>query len=135
MTSRPRREPLSGVGDDTGSIVRLYTLTDGRTRPRHRLSLQTVLGPGRRQPGPGLSAESKQIVALCRQRRRPLVELAGTSGLHVTAVKILVSDLIDAGALKVPVPETPGDRSEIQLLESLSAHLKTKFPDAVAKAG
>ncbi|WP_405537525.1 DUF742 domain-containing protein [Streptomyces sp. NBC_00075] len=135
MTSRPRQEPLSRAGDDTGSIVRLYTVTDGRTRPRHHLNLQTVLGPGRRRPGPGLSAESAQIVALCRQRPCPLAELAGTTGLHVTAVKVLVSDLIDAGALKVPVPEAPGDRSEIQLLESLSAHLKIKYPDAVAKAG
>ncbi len=79
--------------------------------------------------------ESAQIVALCQQRRRPLAELAGTTGLHVTAVKILVSDLIDAGALKVPVPEAPGDRSDIQLLESLSAFIKTRYPDAVAKAG
>ncbi|MEW2117670.1 DUF742 domain-containing protein [Streptomyces sp. NPDC005474] len=123
------------MSDDTASMVRLYSLTDGRTRPRHHLSLQTVLGPGRRQPGPGLSMESAQIVALCRQRRRPLVELAGTIGLHVTAVKILVSDLIDAGALMVPVPEAPSGRSDVQLLESLSAFLKTKYPDAVAKAG
>ncbi|MEH0415921.1 DUF742 domain-containing protein [Streptomyces sp. B21-083] len=135
MTSRPRQEPLSGAGDDTASIVRLFTLTDGRTRPRHHLNLQTVLGPGRRRPAPGLSAESAKIIALCRQRQCPLAEVAGITGLHVTAVKILVSDLIDAGALMVPVPQTPGDRSDIQLLESLSAFLRTKFPDAVAKAG
>lgn len=93
--------------DDTATIVRLYAVTDGRTRARHHLSLHTVLGPGRRPPRPGLFEESARIVELCAQRHRPLTELAGTLALPVTAVSVLVSDLIDAGALALPVPAAP----------------------------
>ncbi|WP_259334109.1 DUF742 domain-containing protein [Streptomyces umbrinus] len=120
--------------DETASIVRLYAVTDGRTRARHTLSLHTVLGPGRRSPR-GLSEESSRIVDLCRQRQCPLAEVAGTLGLHVTSVTVLVSDLIDAGALTVPVPDAPGAGSEVQKLHALSAGLKRKWPNSSAKAG
>lgn len=131
MTSRPRPVPLP---QETAGIVRLYTLTDGRTRARHTLSLHTVLTRGPRTPR-GLPEESRHILALCRQRSRPLVELAGILGLHVTAVSVLVSDLIDAGALSLPVTEVPGEDREVQLLTRLTAALKTRFPQAQAKAG
>ncbi|MEV7388891.1 DUF742 domain-containing protein [Streptomyces sp. NPDC091215] len=131
MTSRPG--PDVSV-DDTDSIARLFALTDGRTRPRHSLSMHTVLGPGPRSPR-GVPDESVRIIALCRQRSRPLVELAGVLGLHVTAVSVLVSDLIDAGALSLPIPETPGQDRDTQTLLALSAALKRRFPQATAKAG
>jgi hypothetical protein len=131
MTSRPGPNvPL----DDTDSIARLYALTDGRTRPRHTLSMHTVLGAGPRSPQ-GVPDESVRIIALCRQRSRPLVELAGTLGLHVAAVSVLVSDLIDAGALRLPIPETPGQDRETQTLLALSAALRRQWPQATAKAG
>ncbi|MFE1289656.1 DUF742 domain-containing protein [Streptomyces sp. NPDC058751] len=129
--------PRSGPGsatDETDSIVRLYAVTDGRTRARHRLSMHTVLGPGPRSPQ-DLSEESVQIVVLCRERTRPLVELAGTLDLHVAAVTVLVSDLIDAGALSLPVPDVPGQDRDVQTLFALSAALKRRFPNATAKAG
>ncbi|MER6187690.1 DUF742 domain-containing protein [Streptomyces sp. NPDC001652] len=131
MTSRPSPVPLA---KETAGIVRLYTLTDGRTQPRHTLRLDTVLARGPRTPR-GLPEESKHIVALCQERNRPLVELAGILGLHVTAVSVLVSDLIDAGALSLPVTEVPGEDREAQLLTRLTAALKTRFPQAVTKAG
>lgn len=131
MNSRP------GPGtspDETASIVRLYAVTDGRTRPRHTLSMQTVLGPGPRTPQ-DLAEESMTIMALCRERSRPLVELAGMLGLHVAAVTVLVSDLIDACALSLPMPEAPGEQHEVQKLAALNAALKRAWPNASAKAG
>ncbi|MEU5335581.1 DUF742 domain-containing protein [Streptomyces asoensis] len=137
MTRPAHRGALpAGVVDDRASIVRLYAITDGRTRPRHALSLHTVLGPGRRRPHPGVGEESTQIIDLCRQRRRPLAELAGTTGLHVAAVRVLVSDLIDAGSLTVPVPDMPdGADPSLQMLFAVSAGLRRKYPNAAAKAG
>ncbi|OQR63365.1 hypothetical protein B6E66_13500 [Streptomyces maremycinicus] len=135
--NRPDNAPLPAeAADETASIVRLYAVTDGRTRPRHTLSLHTVLGPGHRTPRPGLAEESAQIIALCRQRRRPLAELAGTVGLHVAAARVLASDLIDAGALTVPVPDVAsGQGPDVQMLHAVAAALRLKFPDAAAKAG
>ncbi|KUO04802.1 DUF742 domain-containing protein [Streptomyces caeruleatus] len=121
--------------DDTATIVRLYAVTDGRTRARHHLALHTVLGPGRRSPRPGLAEESVRIVELCGQRHRPLAELAGTLALPVTAVSVLVSDLIDAGALAFPIPDRRSEDSDLQLLHAITAGLKRRHPNATAKAG
>ncbi|MCX4761927.1 DUF742 domain-containing protein [Streptomyces sp. NBC_01275] len=133
MNSRSGPDSLA-ASDETAGIVRLYAVTDGRTRARHRLSMHTVLGPGRRPPR-SMPEESVQIVELCRQHRRPLAELAGTLSLHVAAVTVLVSDLIDAGALKVHVPVAPGENRDVQTLMAVSAGLKRRWPGAEAKAG
>jgi hypothetical protein len=67
-----------------------------------------------------------------------VTELAGRLGRPVTAVKVLVSDLLDADALVVPVTapyaaSTDADaRPSSQLLAALSAGLKRKWPDAIA---
>lgn len=136
MNSPTGQESLKAQAlDDTATIVRLYAVTDGRTRARHHLSLHTVLGPGRRPPRPGLSEESARIVELCAERHRPLAELAGTLALPVTAVSVLVSDLIDAQALALPIPDRRSAGSDLQLLQAISAGLMRRHPNATAKAG
>ncbi|MFJ8158399.1 DUF742 domain-containing protein [Streptomyces sp. NPDC094468] len=128
-----------GRAAEDSAFVRTYTLTRGRTRPRHLLSLETVLDAGPGRPGPAQAEECEQILTLCRARRRSVVELAGRLGRPVTAVKVLVSDLLDADALVVPVAApyaasgTDTDAGpSTQLLAALSAGLKRKWPDAVA---
>ncbi|MFE9880706.1 DUF742 domain-containing protein [Streptomyces sp. NPDC005784] len=123
------------AGDST--FVRTYTLTRGRTKPRHLLGLETVLDAGPGRPGPGQAEECADILTLCRERRRSVTELAGRLGRPVTAVKILVSDLLDADALVVPVtsPYAASDADagpSTQLLAALSAGLKRKWPNAIA---
>ncbi|MER6847694.1 DUF742 domain-containing protein [Streptomyces flaveolus] len=120
---------------EDAAFVRTYTLTRGRTRPRHLLALDSVLDAGPGRPGPAQAEECEEILALCRERRRSVTELAGRLRRPVTAVKILVSDLLDADALVVPV--TASDMvsdagPSTQLLAALSAGLKRKWPDAVA---
>lgn len=141
MSPQDRRSVRSAAeAVDTSAFVRTYLVTGGRTRPRHLLSLDTVLEPDLGRPGPGLPAECEQILALCGRRRRSVTELAGTLGRPVTAVKILVSDLLDASALRVSVTtayttssgSSAGPRPTRQLLEALSAGLKAKWPDADA---
>ncbi|GHA18580.1 DUF742 domain-containing protein [Streptomyces echinoruber] len=143
MTQRPGHE-LSRTEDvtETASFVRTYILTAGRTRPRHTLSLETVLEPGPGRAGPALPYECEQILTLCRRRRRSVTELAGTLGRPVSAVKILVSDLLDARALVVPVTTAYtassdpliGPRPSRQLLEATLAGLKARWSDAYPQA-
>ncbi|MFF2941215.1 DUF742 domain-containing protein [Streptomyces niveus] len=128
-----------GYAAEDSAFVRTYTLTHGRTRPRHLLGLDTVLNAGPGRPGPGQAQECEEILALCREHRRSVTELAGRLGRPVTAVKILVSDLLDADALVVPVTAPyaasdadAGGRPSLQMLAALSAGLKRKWPDAVA---
>jgi hypothetical protein len=128
-----------GSAAEDSAFVRTYTLTRGRTRPRHLMDLETVLDTGPGRPGPGQAEECETILALCREHRRSVAELAGRLGRPVTAVKILVSDLLDADALIVPVTApysgsgTDTDsRPSSQLLAALSAGLRRKWPDAIA---
>ncbi len=124
---------------DDAAFVRTYILTRGRTRPRHLLALETVLEPGPGRPGPAQAEDCQEILALCRAQRRSVAELAALLGRPVTAVRILLSDLLDADALILPVT-APYAASEtdagipVQLLAAVSAGLKRKWPDAVAFA-
>ncbi|MDT0439985.1 MULTISPECIES: DUF742 domain-containing protein [Streptomyces] len=127
-----------GRAAEQSAFVRTYTVVRGRTKPRHLLGLETVLEAGQGRPGPAQAEECEEILALCRERRRSVVELAGRLGRPVTAVKILVSDLLDANALAVPLTDPyagtgQGSGPSTQLLEALSAGLRRKWPDAVAK--
>ncbi|HEY9327157.1 MAG TPA: DUF742 domain-containing protein [Streptomyces sp.] len=130
---------MSAHGDaaEDSTFVRTYALTRGRTRPRHLMALDTVLNAGPGRPGPGQAAECEEILALCREHRRSVTELAGRLGRPVTAVKILISDLLDAHALVVSVTDAyassdteADERPTTHLLAALSAGLKRKWPDA-----
>ncbi|MFG3126689.1 DUF742 domain-containing protein [Streptomyces tendae] len=128
-----------GGADEDSTFVRTYTLTRGRTRPRHLLGLDTVLDAGPGRPGPGQAEECEEILALCREHRRSVTELAGRLGRPITAVKILVSDLLDAHALVVSVTDAyaasdtdADERPTTHLLAALSVGLKRKWPDAIA---
>ncbi|WP_097955040.1 MULTISPECIES: DUF742 domain-containing protein [Streptomyces] len=132
---------MSTHGDaaEEASFVRTYTLTRGRTRPRHLLGVDTVLGAGPGRPGPGQVEECEEILALCGEHRRSVAELAGRLGRPVTAVKIIVSDLLDAHALVISVTDAyatsdadPDERPNPHLLAALAAGLKRKWPNAVA---
>ncbi|EFL37238.1 DUF742 domain-containing protein [Streptomyces griseoflavus] len=130
---------MTGLGRaaEESTFVRTYTLTRGRTKPRYLLGLDTVLEAGSGRPGPAQAEECAEILALCRAHRRSVTELAGRLGRPVTAVKVLVSDLLDADALVVPVTApyaASGSDSDAgpstQLLAAVSAGLKRKFPNA-----
>ncbi|HEY9367636.1 DUF742 domain-containing protein [Streptomyces sp.] len=98
--------------DGSGSMVRPYTLTRGRTAPdRDDLSLITVLttvdGPrdarglpprsGRLQP------EHRLILDRCR-RSAALAEVAADLDLPVSVTKILLADLVGQGLLTARAP-------------------------------
>ncbi|WP_411090474.1 DUF742 domain-containing protein [Streptomyces sp. 049-1] len=128
---------MYGRAAEESAFVRTYAVTRGRTKPRHLLALETVLEAGQGKPGPAQAEECEEILALCRERQRSVVELAGRLGRPVTAVKVLVSDLLDANALVVPLTQSyaatgAGSGPSIQMLAAVSAGLKRKWPDAVA---
>ncbi|MFD3580974.1 DUF742 domain-containing protein [Streptomyces sp. NPDC058683] len=139
MTGPSGRTP-SSAGPEAATI-RPYLATRGRAHPRHRwLRPDTLLTAGDGRAGPNLrDVEYQQMVKLCRQRHRSVAELAGTVHLPLTAARVLISDLIDASVLMVPVTvytDSPaGNAPPTQLLEALRVGLARKWPDADVKAG
>lgn len=98
--------------DDSGSMVRPYTITHGRTIPeRDDFTLITVLTtadeprdergvplrPGRLQP------EHRLILERCR-RPAAVAEVAADLDLPVSVTKILLADLVGQGLLTARAP-------------------------------
>ncbi|MFF7095764.1 DUF742 domain-containing protein [Streptomyces rubradiris] len=138
MTAHETSDERAESADQESVFVRAYTLTGGRTTPRHPLRLDTVLQPGPGKPGPGLPPECQEIVTLCREHQRSVAELAGQLDRPVTAVKVLVSDLLDADALALSLSaayttdENAEDVPSDQLLLAAVVGLRKRFPDAVS---
>ncbi|MBL1066437.1 DUF742 domain-containing protein [Streptomyces sp. 7-21] len=104
--------------------VRPYALTQGRTRPTRDLTLATLVKAGRSRSGVRLSPEHGEALELCRHGPRSVAEIAGVLKLPVQVTKVLLSDLIDARSLVVPMPATDADPTDPLLLEALLAGLR-----------
>ncbi|MCX4428447.1 DUF742 domain-containing protein [Streptomyces mirabilis] len=120
-------EDVDGEDADK-SMVRPFTITGGRTSPQQDdltlITLVTTLpdipsdpwhAPLRMQP------EHRTVLALC-ERPTAVAEVAATLGLPVSLTRILISDLIGAGRLRV-LPQVAfaqaDDSAAIALLQAV----------------
>ncbi|MFJ5851182.1 DUF742 domain-containing protein [Streptomyces sp. NPDC092903] len=114
------------------SEVRPYGLTSGRTEPAHPLPLEAVLIAGESPHSAVLGREAVLAVELCAGEPRSVAELVAvlksTWRLPVQVVKILLSDLIDAGRLELTVSERGVPGSETDLLARVLMGLQAKWP-------
>jgi hypothetical protein len=116
--------------DETGSMVRPYTVTRGRTRPsdRHTIDLMsyvTVLEPedGR----PGVDHARARLLDLVRRSPRPVVELAADADLPLTVVRVLLGDLAEAGLVRIDPPRRSprgGAAADPELLQEIVQRLR-----------
>lgn len=88
------------VVSDDELWVRPYTVTAGRTRPTQELDVASMV---RARPQDGvtlnlLAPEYVQTLDLCRTPTS-VAEVAAGLRLPVTAAKVVLSDLIEAGAI------------------------------------
>jgi hypothetical protein len=86
---------------------RLYTVTGGRSRAeRVDLDLVTLI-LSEANPAPGMQSEHVKILRMCRNPTA-VVEVASALGLPVSVVKILLSDLLQAGRVSARHPSSLG---------------------------
>jgi Protein of unknown function (DUF742) len=89
---------------DSVPVVRPYAVTKGRTAPTGETQvglIDSVMSTGawpqpHFRPGP----EQRRILELCH-RAKPVVDLASETDLPVGVVRVLLSDLIDEGLVRV----------------------------------
>ncbi|WP_258052537.1 DUF742 domain-containing protein [Streptomyces sp. Ru73] len=113
--------------------VRPYAVTGGRTRPRHTLRLASRLAPARESPTGALGPEAEQAHALCCAEPRSVAEIAALLRQPATVTKIILSDLLDQGALRMAVPDSAiTDPRNADVLEACLAGLRRKFSAAEA---
>ncbi|GGZ63780.1 DUF742 domain-containing protein [Streptomyces bluensis] len=108
-----------------GRLVRPYTVSDGRTRPTATLDLLTQVMATGTLPLGYLGPEHAQALDLCRAPVS-VAEIAAHLKLPAAVTKVLLSDLVDCGALteRPPVFHHPTDRS---LLEAVLDGLRRQL--------
>ncbi|MET9086613.1 DUF742 domain-containing protein [Streptomyces sp. NPDC004237] len=116
--------------DETGSLVRPYTVTRGRTEPsgRHAIDLMSQVT--------AVEADAAQsdvdharaaLLALVRRGARPVVELAADADLPLTVVRVLLGDLAEAGLVRIDEPrrlEPAGPAADPELLKVIVERLR-----------
>jgi hypothetical protein len=110
-----------------GRLVRPYTVSGGRTRPSADLDLLSlVMATGRAahvHPGP----EHTQVLGLCRGPVS-VAEIAAHVRLPAAVTKVLLSDLVDCGAVTCSRPPGPGfDPTDRELLEAVLRGLRERL--------
>jgi DNA-binding transcriptional ArsR family regulator len=110
--------------NDAGPVVRLYAMTGGRTLPdRGGLELITVVwAVSPDDPPPPLPPEQAEILRLC-QRPLSVSEIAAHLKLPLGSVRVLLSDLREAGLVAVPQPRSAADQPSYELLERVLSGL------------
>ncbi|MFB4297546.1 DUF742 domain-containing protein [Actinomadura sp. NTSP31] len=112
------------AGDDevwvdaaAGPLVRLYTVTAGRTRPAVDLDLLSlVVATGR--PARGMDPEHAEALEWCRAPTS-VAEVAAHLRLPVTIAKVVLADLVACRALATRARRTAADPTDRALLEKL----------------
>lgn len=98
--------PTNGSEDRRVSRrVRPYALTGGRTRAASDLPLETLIVTRAGVVARGHTPEHTVILQSCT-RPVSLVEIAGELSVPAGVARVLVGDLIDAGAVEVHRPDT-----------------------------
>lgn len=89
-----------------GPLVRPYTITGGRTRPRgDDLTLITlVVTRDPRQTTARMRPEPAAILDLCRDQPLAVAEIAGRLDLPISVVKVLLGDLIEDALILTRAP-------------------------------
>ncbi len=107
---------------DAGPVVRLYALTQGRTRSAGESSLDlidVVLATSletddRFRPGP----EHRKLVGMCH-RPVSVADLASEIDLPIGVVRVLLGDLCQHGLIRVYKPSERGSITDERLLRKV----------------
>ncbi|MEU1089550.1 DUF742 domain-containing protein [Streptomyces sp. NPDC005576] len=124
MRVRAQEGPLLDAA--AGRLVRPYTVSSGRTRPTTELDLLSLIMATGRKPQAHLGHEHTVTLGLC-EGPTSVAEVAAHLRLPATVAKVLVSDLVDCGAVTAHAPafqDMPTDRT---LLEAVLDGLRRQL--------
>jgi len=106
------------LDEDAGRLVRPYTVSNGRTRPTAVLELLSMVLTTGKVPAAHLDPDHAQALGLCGVPTS-VAEVSAHLRLPVVVTKVLLSDLVDCGAVTTRPPgpaADPGDRSVLEAL-------------------
>ena len=123
---------MTGIDDEqwfddaAGRLIRPYTVSNGRTEPAMRLELLSmVVATGRRSCGQ-LEVDHAQALGCCGSVTT-VAEVAARMRLPAVVIKILLSDLVDWGAVDARAPDPLVDPTNPVVLETILNALKRRL--------
>ncbi|MGV9674102.1 DUF742 domain-containing protein [Nocardia sp. NPDC003482] len=117
---------MSTADDDPGPLVRPYAVTRGRVARRglRELDITTLVSAvGVPADLGALDPEYREILRLCAEHPLSIAELSAHTRLFVSAVKVLVGDLVDTGRLTLHAP-APTPAADLDLLRAVLAGIR-----------
>ncbi|GGL67040.1 hypothetical protein GCM10010129_08040 [Streptomyces fumigatiscleroticus] len=114
------------LDDAAGRLVRPFTVSNGRTRPTVALDLMSQLMITGVTPLGYLGPEHTEALQRCRAPV-PVAEVAAHLQLPVAVTKVLLSDLVDCGALTTKPPEFHHNPTDRALLEAVLDGLRRQL--------
>ncbi|WP_377274028.1 DUF742 domain-containing protein [Peterkaempfera sp. SMS 1(5)a] len=111
--------------DEAGPLIRPYTFTRGRTRPAggHEIALMSMVVRVPDAVLPALDHARSTLLHLLGADPRPVAELAADADLPLGVVRVLLGDLLDAGAVRISAPAA-GRRPDAALLREVAEGLR-----------
>jgi hypothetical protein len=104
------------LDEAAGRLVRPYAISNGRTVPTHQLDLLSMVMATGKDGAVQLDREHAQALNLC-QVPTSVAEVAARLRLPLMIAKVLLSDLIDGGAVMAGPPRPVADPENCDLLK------------------
>ncbi len=120
----PREE--SWLDGDEGRLVRPYAVSNGRTSPSVRLALLSMVRSTGEVAPTRLKPEHAQALALCREAAS-VAEIAERLRLPAAVTKVVLSDLVDCGAVTTEPPRPEGEPANRVILERVLDGLQRRL--------
>ena len=114
------------LDDAAGRLVRPYTVSNGRTRPTTAFDLLSQVMATGTTPRGYLGPEHAQALELCRAPVS-VAEVAAHLTLPAAVTKVLLSDLVDCGALTERPPDFHHNPTDRSLLEAVLDGLRRQL--------
>lgn len=127
MRNEPREGPW--LDRDAGRLIRPYTVSNGRTKPSAEFDLLTLVMATGDRPQSYLGPDHSHVLGLCGGPVS-VAEIAAQISQPAVVTKVLLSDLVDCGAITsraptpVPLGPNPTDRD---LLEAVLDGLRKRL--------
>jgi hypothetical protein len=117
---------LGDSSRDTGSMVRPYTKTGGRTRSDYDLAIEALVSTSERGKAPDAAVlpEHRSICGLCLDTRS-VAEVAAHLRLPLGVAKVLIGDMAGMGLVLIHQSGmVVGDRPSIEFMERVLSGLR-----------
>jgi Protein of unknown function (DUF742) len=107
------------------SLVRPYTVTGGRTKPRYQLQIEAMVTAAQYKARDPLtfSPEYQAILRFCRDWRS-VAEISAVLRLPLGVARILVADMAAEGLVRVHQTDHKEGRPDLNLLERVLSGLR-----------